>query len=259
MTDFKKIGSRIARGLIEAVFPAKCPICDNFFHKPQHYDVSKQDIRNLDFEQVMSPFLCHQCLSGFSPIESLNYGKESRPIRQFRIARSFGNYKEKKEDTVLADAIECFKYHEKVQLAKPFELLLFSVFARYWEKGEIDFVMPVPLHIRRFRERGFNQAYLLIRNWLRLAETFHIGSDFRIERDVLFRHRWTEQQAKLTDSSSRAENVKGAFSVKNCSKIKGKKILLIDDVHTTGATVNECAKVLLQGGAEYADVLTLAR
>jgi len=206
----------------------------------------------------MSPFLCHQCLSGFSPIESLNYGKESRPIRQFRIARSFGNYKKKDEETVLAKAIQCFKYHEKVQLAKPFELLLFSVFARYWDKGDIDLVMPVPLHIRRFRERGFNQAYLLIRNWLRLAETFHTGSNFRIERDVLFRSRWTQPQAPLK-GVIRSENVKGAFSVKDCSKIKGKKILLIDDVHTTGATVNECAKVLLQGGAEYADVLTLAR
>jgi ComF family protein len=256
MTDLKQIGSRIVRGLIEAVFPAKCPVCGNFFHKPQHYDVSKQDIRNLDFEQVMAPFLCPQCLSGFSPIESLDYGEDSS--QQFRKSRSFGNYKEKGEKTVLAKAIRCFKYNEKMYLAKPLEQLLFSVFVRYWEKGEIDLVMPVPLHIRRFRERGFNQAYLLIRNWHRMAETFHIGSDFRIERDVLFRSRWTEPQAKLT-GISREENVKGAFSVINCPKIKGKKILLIDDIHTTGATVNECAKVLLHGGAEYADVLTLAR
>ncbi len=256
MTDFKKIGSRIVRGLIEAVFPAKCPVCSKIFHRTRNNDLSKQDIRNLDFEQVMSPFLCPQCLSGFSPIESLDYGENSR--QQFRKSRSFGNYKEKDEETVFAKAIRCFKYNEKIYLAKPFEQLLFSVFVRYWEKEEIDLVMPVPLHIRRFRERGFNQAYLLIRNWRRMAETFHIGSDFRIERDVLFRHRWTQPQAKLT-GISREENVKDAFSVRNCPKIKGKKILLIDDIHTTGATVNECAKVLLQGGAEYADVLTLAR
>ncbi len=256
MTDFKKIGSRIVRGLIQAVFPPKCLVCGKFFHLPPDNDLPEQDIRNLACKQLMVPFLCPLCLSGFSSAESLDYGKESH--QQFRIARSFGNYKKKDEETVLGKAIRSFKYNGKIQLARPLEQLLFSVFVRYWEKGEIDLVMPVPLHIRRFRERGFNQAYLLIRNWPRLAETFHAGSDFRIERDVLFRSRWTDPQATLT-GVRRGENVKGAFSVRNDSKIKGKRILLIDDIRTTGATVDECAKVLLQSGAEYSDVLTLAR
>jgi len=82
--------------------------------------------------------------------------------------------------------------------------------------------------------------------------------DIPVARDVLERRRWTEPQTGL-GRKKRLTNVKNAFSVNDHSIIAGKRILLVDDVFTTGATANECAKVLLKGGAEHVDVLTLAR
>jgi len=103
---------------------------------------------------------------------------------RFRMARAFGIY----NDQTFKKAIHSYKYDEKIQLARPFEKLLFSVFIRHWNKNDIDLVMPVPLHIKRFRERGFNQAYHLIRHWPRIAEKLDIDlSVMRIERNVLFK------------------------------------------------------------------------
>ncbi|PLX53179.1 MAG: hypothetical protein C0611_06545, partial [Desulfobacteraceae bacterium] len=76
--------------------------------------------------------------------------------------------------------------------------------------------------------------------------------------DILVRKRWTEPQTGL-GRKERLKNIKNAFGVSDSSKVKGKKILLVDDVYTTGATVNECAKVLMKAGAACVDVLTLAR
>jgi ComF family protein len=79
-----------------------------------------------------------------------------------------------------------------------------------------------------------------------------------VEKDILARKKWTAPQTGL-GRKERLQNIKNAFAVKDTSKINGKKILLVDDVYTTGATANECAKVLLKGGSKQVDVLTLAR
>jgi predicted amidophosphoribosyltransferase len=79
-----------------------------------------------------------------------------------------------------------------------------------------------------------------------------------MERDLLVRNRWTEPQTGL-GRKQREANIKNAFSVTDASTLNDKNVLLIDDVYTTGATVDECAKVLLRSGAKHVDVLTLAR
>ncbi len=107
--------------------------------------------------------------------------------------------------------------------------------------------------------RGFSQSFLIISAWDRMAESLnHRLSHMRIERQALIRNRWTKPQTGL-DRKERIENIKKAFTVKDASIIKEKNILLVDDVYTTGATANECAKVLINGGAKKVDVLTLAR
>jgi ComF family protein len=122
-----------------------------------------------------------------------------------------------------------------------------------------DVVIPVPLHAGKLRERGFNQAFLLVRDWTHMAKRLCIKLPFRcIDRNILQRHNPTIAQTGL-GKKERQKNIRGVFNVKNKEKIIQKRILLVDDVYTTGATANECAKTLLAGGAARVDVLTLAR
>jgi ComF family protein len=148
----------------------------------------------------------------------------------------------------MAEAIQRFKYHGDIKLAAPL--------GRFWEK--IDFedlffeaIVPVPLHPTRLRERGFNQALLLGR----ILGKIH---DKRVLVTPLKRIRNTLPQVQL-DHGERAKNVREAFAVMDPKKIKDRHLLLVDDVFTTGATVNECAKVLKKSGAKTVSVLTLAR
>jgi len=161
-------------------------------------------------------------------------------------------------DDLLRAAILDFKYRGKTALAKPLENILFAAFLHYFDNNQIDLVVPVPLHIKRFRQRGFNQSFLLIVNWLKKVSKSDPENSFQIYRHALERYRQTKPQSGL-DRKERASNLKNAFRLQNPSAVFGKNILLVDDVYTTGSTVNECAGVLLKGGAKRVDVLTLAR
>lgn len=223
------------------------------------------------FEKSMTPFLCPNCTSGFLPVESPQCSRcgmvfKSRQgedhvcgecldsPKRFRIARSTGVYK-----YTLMAVIHCFKYKGKIQLARPLGTLLFTAFINFWDKMSIDLIVPVPLHVKKLRIRGFNPSFLLVKDWVRILE-LSSGRlpDIQVDINVLARKKWTEPQTGL-GRKERLVNIKNAFNISDGSKITGKKILLVDDVYTTGATVNECAKVLLKGGAGHVDVLTLAR
>jgi ComF family protein len=115
----------------------------------------------------------------------------------------------------------------------------------------IDMVIPVPLHPKRLRQRGFNQALLL-------AHGMSVKYGIPLDYDNLARVKATRPQVELT-GVERVKNVAGAFSLKFPEIVKSKHILLIDDVFTTGATMNECAGVLKSAGAGQVTACTLAR
>jgi ComF family protein len=148
-------------------------------------------------------------------------------------------------------AIHRLKYGGKTALARPLGALARATFCQSWNAGSIDLLLPVPLHMKRLRQRGFNQAYLVNKKWAAQE-----GIPF--DGFALSRSRWTEPQTTLA-RAERRKNVRGAFSLLHPDGVKGQRILLVDDVFTTGATVNECARVLMKGGARWVDVLTLAR
>jgi ComF family protein len=114
-----------------------------------------------------------------------------------------------------------------------------------------DLVLPVPLHWTRLFARRYNQAGLL-------AHAIRAAGGPPVAPDWLVRRRRTPSQGRL-GAAARARNVRGAFALRPGRSIRGKRIVLIDDVLTTGATVEECARVLRRGGAEFVGVLTLAR
>jgi ComF family protein len=111
-----------------------------------------------------------------------------------------------------------------------------------------DLLAPVPLHPKRIKNRGFNQSLLLARAF----------AGAPVAREALIRTRHTAPQVGL-NPKERQDNVKGAFSVTDPARVKGKSVLLIDDLYTTGSTVKECARVLRKAGARQVEVLTVAR
>lgn len=270
---------RMAEILKEAVFPSRCIVCGSFFHgfSGKYFVHTKNHINeisemeNISFERVMYPFLCTACCNDYLPVESpvcsscgdVFKSREGEDHlcqkciehpKRFGKARAIFFYSQ-----AVMEVIHSFKYKGKIQVAASLELLLFSVLLRHWKLRDFDIVIPVPLHIKRFRARGFNQAYFLIRNLKELAERFKVESGrIEIGKDVIERTVWTQPQTGL-GKEERIKNIKGAFTVKDFSKVKAKRILLVDDVYTTGATVDECAKVLIKNGAKSVDVLTLAR
>jgi len=111
-----------------------------------------------------------------------------------------------------------------------------------------DLLAPVPLHPKRIKKRGFNQSLLLARAF----------PGAPVAREAVVRTRHTAPQVGL-NPKQRQDNVKGAFAVTDPALVKGKHVLLVDDLYTTGATVKECARVLRRAGARRVEVLTVAR
>ncbi len=149
------------------------------------------------------------------------------------------------------ELIHRFKYGKKVQHSRPLALLAARHLEPFIAASAADLVIPVPLHVKRLRQRGFNQAVLLgeilARKW-RLP----------LCRKNLSRIKWTEPQVNLS-AAERRHNVRGAFAVKETSLVRDRRIILVDDVYTTGSTVAECARVLRQAGASAIFVVTVAR
>ncbi len=114
-----------------------------------------------------------------------------------------------------------------------------------------DLIVPVPLHIRRLRQRGFNQSAFL-------AKTMGHRLGIPVHYRAMARKNWTEPQTRL-NRRERLKNVKGAFAVPDPLPVRDRSILLVDDVFTTGTTLNECARALKAAGAAEVHVLTVAR
>jgi ComF family protein len=161
------------------------------------------------------------------------------------MARALGVF-----EASLQEAIHRWKYEGKTYLTPFFAEWMAERLNRYWEPGSLDLLIPVPLHTRRLRERGFNQALLLVKDLSRRT-----GIPYR--KTILQKKKPTVPQVNLS-GVEREKALRGSFHVVDKEGLSGLWILLIDDVYTTGATVNECSKVLLKGGAGRVDVLTLA-
>ena len=170
-----------------------------------------------------------------------------RRPKHFASARSALQY-----TTGLRELVHQYKYRGKIQLAAPLGDFLLAACLHFFNSDDIDLALPVPLHPKRFRKRGFNQAHRLMANW-----RYRKGGLAPTTR-LLVRTRATPPQAGL-GKAERLRNIRHAFAVQRPEAVRDRRVLLVDDVYTTGATVNECARVLMHCGAERVDILTLAR
>jgi ComF family protein len=158
-----------------------------------------------------------------------------------------------------------FKFHDRIHLAEPFAHLMLHIFYDMYDRQSQtnaipEIIVPVPLYAGRLRMRGFNQAFLLADRFVSLIKRQAVSKRPlpKTDRSLLLRSRRTAPQSGL-DKTHRKSNIAGAFRIGIPEKALGKHILLVDDVFTTGATVDECARVLTHAGAARVDVLTLAR
>jgi ComF family protein len=264
--------------ILDAIFPPKCLVCSRFF-KPAAASGSVQATRTapkirdmfIEFYQLLSASCCPDCLKNFVAIslpicdccgmmfkghEDDNHlcGDCLMQPKEFRMARAAMVY-----DDQLMAVIHRFKYAGKTQLARPLGLLILGAYLRHWQNEEVDLILPVPLHTKKMRRRGFNQSYLLIDSWKSISKPMiNELSTIPVKTDILVRKKATLPQTGL-GRQQRLNNIKGAFMVRIPEKVYGKKVLLVDDVYTTGATVDECARTLLKAGAQIVDVLTVAR
>jgi competence protein ComFC len=151
----------------------------------------------------------------------------------------------------IRSVIHHFKYRQKTKLSAYLGGFLINAFNRYQELSGCDLILPVALSLKKLKMRGFNQAGMLA---LELSKIMGI----KVFPDVLIRKSYRKPQAELT-RAERLENVKDAFAVTRPEIVKGKNILLIDDVSTTGSTLEACAIALKSARAKKVKALTIAR
>ena len=229
--------------LKELCFPAACLVCNAGLPCPSAVHLC--DSCRPKIELIKSP-LCKCCGREFLGAgENHLCGNCLSSPRHFTKARSVLRYNDE-----TGKIIHSFKYSGKTTGRQTFSALM-SYSGAAQDLLSPDLIIPVPLHVRRLRERGFNQALLL-------ARFFYASQQEKIVSAVLERSRWTAPQTGLS-GLDRRKNLKGAFMVNNPEQIKNKKIVLVDDVYTTGTTLDECARVLKKHGAREVQALTLAR
>lgn len=154
-------------------------------------------------------------------------------------------------DETVRDIISAYKYHNKPYIGKDLVSIILKVLDEKIIELSPELIIHVPLHIKRLKERGYDQAYIL-------SEGISIRLGIPVSYGNLVRTRYTEPQVNLS-GSERMKNVKGAFLITDPSELKDRSILLIDDVFTTGATIKECVKVIKRAGAGKVYVLTFAK
>lgn len=228
---------------LDLLFPPQCLSCDTLV--PTHGTLCLACWNNIRF--ITDPH-CACCGHPFDYAlgDDALCGECMREMPAFARARAVFRYDDASRALVLK-----LKYHDQTQLAAVYDTWL--VKAGRELITESDAIVPVPLYYWRFVGRRYNQSALL-------AQTLSQKSGIRTIPDALMRTRATLSQSGLS-RKQREDNVKGAFTInpKFRDAVKGKTILLIDDVMTTGVTLNECTKALVKAGAMRVNVLTLAR
>ena len=227
------------------LFPSYCRLCSAYLESPQERIVCHNCWREIKpekaafclscgrfFDGVPEPHLCASCLQEKPP---------------FSVHRSCGRYRGKLKDIVLL----C-KFHNLPILAEGIARFVFDCArkdeALWWE---IDAIVPVPLHPKRQRARGYNHAQII-------ANKLSEFSGIEMLEKNLTKVKNVPPQMSLA-VSDRFKSVKGAFVAGDDAVIKGKALLLVDDVYTTGATACECTSVLMGVGARDVRVLTVAQ
>lgn len=218
-----------------------CVVCDRELPKPSRYRICNKCYALLE---VIGDKGCLKC--GRMMVSEGDYCLDCQN-REMEFDRAFAPLAYNGAAVALVTKL---KFHGRKYLAQGMAKQMTDRFLE--EEKAVDAVIPVPLHPNRQKQRGYNQSELLARV---------IASDLRLPIDLASLRREKDTLASSSLQGGRAareENLKDAFKVTDAEKVKGKTILLVDDVLTTGTTANQAAKVLKQAGAKAVYVLTFA-
>lgn len=223
-------------GLLDLVYPPHCLVCgaaDDGY-------LCAACIEKIDF---IEPPFCPVCGLPGDPGRCFDCGDRQF---EFEFARSVGTF-----DGVLRKAIHALKYGSHIAMAGPLADLMARSFADTRLAGRFDFVTAIPIHRSRVLERGFNQADELARRLCdRLGLVYAPG--------VLVKP-WPGKRQVELPHDLRTANMRGAFAAPRPAAVTGKRVLLVDDVFTTGSTLDEAAKTLLAAGCAEVYAYTVAR
>jgi ComF family protein len=232
-------------GFLDILYPRLCFACDKSLHEEQNTYVCESCLEIIKTTETKR---CSKCgLKLGSGITSSSKGCPVCKNNKLRFEKSFFVSDNTEPVRTL---IHQFKYKKHMCLATPLGLLLTNLLLQK-TIGELDFVVPVPLHWKKKRERGFNQSELM-------AKKISRKLSIPISTNNLFRVKNTLSQTQLS-RTQRQKNVKGAFKVKKPEMFFRKNVLLVDDVLTTGMTASECAKSLENAGTNKVFLIALAR
>ncbi len=234
----------ICKAFSDLVFPKSCLICGAKLVDQRKILFCDSCRENVSF---IKPPYCSKCGKPFLHAAGDNHlcSVCLKSTWHFSKAQGILIYQEP-----VTKVIHNFKYNRSTSCLSTFSALK-NALPELDEISDFDWIIPVPLHMKRLKQRGFNQAQVL-------ASCFFPTEKHKINPHILERTSDTPLQTNLS-GKDRRRNLRKAFSIRNGADIKRKKILLVDDVFTTGTTLNECAQTLRKAGAKDVQALTLAR
>lgn len=207
--------------ILDLIYPPVCGIC----------------------EKINKKSLCKKC-------ELLIKEYEINKIEQCKNKYFDHQIKLYKYENIIRDKIIDYKFHEKAYLSATFEKMIIKNEKIYSFLKKYDIILYVPMFKKHKLLRGYNQAELIAK---RMSKTLGI----HLEKNNLIKIKDTKKQSTLTKAQRRI-NIKNVFKVSKPEKIKNKRIILFDDIYTTGSTVNECSRVIKEAGAKEIAVVTIA-
>jgi competence protein ComFC len=233
----------LLRGITSLFYPPVCTVCSESIEWGEYLCLDCQ----AKAPRITPPF-CERCSEPFSGAISSDFECANCAHRRLYFEAAVAVYRSR---GVVRHVIHQFKYGHQMHLCRPVgEWLCTALYDERLSRRQFDMIVPVPLHPARQRERGFNQAGLLAKL---LSERISVPV-----KPLLQRTRYTTTQTAF-DRSERMENLRGAFRLRRKADVRGWRVLLVDDVLTTGATLSECARVLKKAGAVSIYAATAAR
>lgn len=235
---------QICDGLTELIFPSGelCPVCQQ--EKSFHQGIGKSCLQKI---ALVAPPICTQC--GRPQRLEVYFQQLCKQCRETRYyfteARAVAVY-----ESSLREILAELKYRYRPELGEVLGKLLVEWVKLHRNFQDFKLIIPIPINDQKLKQRGYNQAELLAKPVQR-----YLG--IPLANDIMVREKITESQNALC-KEERFRNIEGAFRVVNPGRLTGAKVLLIDDILTTGATASEAARVLLRAGALEVKVLTVA-